>query len=183
VNLTTIAFKKGLLAADSQVTVDNDVKMESADKIEILNDYTIFAGAGTEPNCKIAARFFALPNWEELLGTDKTPTFRTKDLDGILIYKGQAYSVDTSLFPDRIVHPFYAIGSGWKFALAAMHLGLSAPEAVKFASELDVYTGGVIRVLNVKAFFENSSTRAAPFKRKRRAKKPQEVQAKEEGNL
>lgn len=42
-----------------------------------------------------------------------------------------------------------AIGSGWKFALAAMDFGQSAKDAVKYASTRCIYTGGRIRVFNI----------------------------------
>jgi hypothetical protein len=37
---------------------------------------------------------------------------------------------------------FYAVGSGAKAALAAMHCGKSAIEAVRIAARIDPYTGG-----------------------------------------
>lgn len=152
--MTTIALRLPILAADTQVTVD-DVKIRSCDKIEILNKDTVFAAAGYDSAIKQATLFFRRPNWEDLLGTPNHPTIK-KDLDAILIYKGRAYAISNDLYPDLIVHPFYAIGSGWKFAMAAMQMGLDAAEAVKFASDFDIYTGLPVRVLNVKEFLKNA---------------------------
>lgn len=42
-----------------------------------------------------------------------------------------------------------AIGSGWQFATAALDFGLSAKEAVKYASTRCIYTGGRIRTFNI----------------------------------
>lgn len=43
-----------------------------------------------------------------------------------------------------------AEGSGYAFALAAMDFGKSAKEAVKYAMTRDNYTGGKVRVFDVK---------------------------------
>jgi len=43
--------------------------------------------------------------------------------------------------PEEIEAPQYALGSGAKFAKAAMHLGHSALQAVLTAAHFDVYTG------------------------------------------
>jgi hypothetical protein len=51
-----------------------------------------------------------------------------------------------------IVHecnePFYAIGSGTKCALAAMHCGKTAAEAVDIAKKIDPHTGGETQVFS-----------------------------------
>jgi hypothetical protein len=45
---------------------------------------------------------------------------------------------------------FHAVGSGRDFALAAMHLGKTAEEAVELAIEFDCYSGGPIRSMELK---------------------------------
>jgi hypothetical protein len=45
-----------------------------------------------------------------------------------------------------------AAGSGREVALTALHLGMSAHEAIGVASELDVYTGGVVRAFSIPLF-------------------------------
>jgi hypothetical protein len=44
----------------------------------------------------------------------------------------------------KIEHPYTAMGSGRDFALAAMHLGHSAVEAVKVANDLNIFCGNGI---------------------------------------
>lgn len=170
--MTTIAYKDGIIAADTQLTI-GDVKMVSADKINVLNNHTIFAAAGETPAIILAERFFRQDDWESKL--DSRPDIPKEDkednpLDAILIYKGKAYLVDRTCLPEPLNHPFYAVGSGWKFAMAAMHSGLSAPDAVKFASELDVYTNDKIRYLNVEEVFKPKKAKAT---RGRRQAEPQ----------
>jgi hypothetical protein len=61
----------------------------------------------------------------------------------ILSPKG-LFEADVMCRPDPIIEPFYAIGSGAKEALAAMHCGKSARDAVRVAASIDPYTGGRI---------------------------------------
>lgn len=171
--MTTIAYKDGIIAADSQLTID-DVKVISSDKIKILNKDTIFAGAGDSSMVILAERFFAQSDWEEKLNA-RPEIPEKKSVEGILISKGRVFIVDSDLIPDLLNHPFYAVGSGWKFALAAMHTGLSAVDAVAFAAEFDVNTNNKIRWLDVKQFNENSKTKSG---RKQRAS-PVEIKEKE----
>lgn len=51
--------------------------------------------------------------------------------------------------PDLIQDPFYAVGSGRKEALAVMHHGGSAIEAVRIAAKIDPYTGGKITTMSL----------------------------------
>lgn len=44
---------------------------------------------------------------------------------------------------------FHAVGSGRDYALAAMHLGLSARDAVGVAMEFDLNTGGELQEVAV----------------------------------
>lgn len=42
------------------------------------------------------------------------------------------------------------MGSGYQFAIAALDLGKTAKEAVNYAKTRDIYTGGRVRVFDVK---------------------------------
>lgn len=52
------------------------------------------------------------------------------------------YEADCCCRPVEVDEEFWAIGSGCKAALAAMHLGKSAIEAVEVAAKVDTYTRG-----------------------------------------
>lgn len=174
--MTTIALKDNILAADTQLTVD-DTKILSDDKITILNKHTIFAGSGETRAIHIAQKFFALDDWRN---RERPEIAKEKDednpLDAILIFKGQAFIVDRYLLPDLVKHPFIAVGSGWKFAMAGMQQGMSAIDAVEFASQFDLYTNNKVRWLNVKEFEENSKTKS------RRSKGKTRMEPEEEGD-
>jgi hypothetical protein len=49
----------------------------------------------------------------------------------------------------RLESKFHAIGSGRDFAIAAMHLGKNADEAVAVAINFDCYSGGEVRSMRI----------------------------------
>ena len=59
------------------------------------------------------------------------------------------YVYESTLIPARIKEPFYAIGTGSAYAIAAMHLGKSPREAVEIAALFDPATRGPIDVITV----------------------------------
>jgi ATP-dependent protease HslVU (ClpYQ) peptidase subunit len=172
--VTTIAFKDNILAADTQLTV-GDVKLISNDKIKILNKNTIFAAAGDTNSIALAERYYSQLDWPEKF--DQRPNLLEKDkegeyeqtIDAILIFEGKVFFVDRFLIPEPLRHPFYACGSGWQFAMSAMHTGLSAVDAVKFSSEFDVYTNDKVRYLNVSEVFAAKETKKATGRRTKQA--------------
>lgn len=66
----------------------------------------------------------------------------------LIALAGRIYSVgsDFSVSPEG---DFAAIGSGAKFAATAMHLGKTAKQAVEVATELDIYSGGIVKEMSV----------------------------------
>lgn len=159
--MTTIAWKDNILACDTQVTSD-DTKYLCDNKITIISKNLVIACSGNTGDIVKLEKFFrSYPEWERYL--DFKPKV-TKALDAILISKGKPYTIFKDDYPDPLGHPFIACGSGWKFAMAGMHLGLSAVDAVKLASELDVNTNDRIKYLNV-AELQGSSTKRATSKR------------------
>lgn len=69
-------------------------------------------------------------------------TFIVVDSSGDIIEYG------ITPYPIRHSKPrFYAIGSGREYAMAAMHCGKTAAEAVEIAAVYDLYTGGGVDVV------------------------------------
>lgn len=62
---------------------------------------------------------------------------------------GSLWSYGKTPYPQRIECKRYAMGHGRDFALAAMHLGKSAKEAVEVACALDVYCGNGVDALDI----------------------------------
>lgn len=147
--MTTIAYRDGILAADSWATFNTEAGGSRRHLCTKLYRKRITEGKKT---------------FDVVLGTagESTPALLFVDWYGsgkpipeMLIHHGGDFSVliltpkglfeaDMMCRPDLILEPFYAVGSGAKAALAAMHCGKSAIEAVRIAAKLDPYTGGRI---------------------------------------
>lgn len=139
--MTTIAYKEGILAADTQVTFDNIRSFGR--KIHLLNSGAVLAFSGhVDDERKLIDYYNGV--------SKKRPTARKKyeffylDETGI-----PYYSINDSglvLLEDR----FYALGSGWQIAVSAMHIGMSAMDAIKIAGELNIQTNQFVDVYNCK---------------------------------
>jgi len=143
--VTTIAYRDGILAADTQSTFGH-IRIEAAPKIVEVHNGTLFAGAGDLDRIALAQRFFENKHWEDNLS--EAPIWED-GFQAILYTKGRLYWMHNNCVPISVQHPFFAIGSGSPLAMAAMHTGMSAPEAVLLASELDIYTNNKVQIVNV----------------------------------
>jgi ATP-dependent protease HslVU (ClpYQ) peptidase subunit len=151
--MTTIAYKDGILAADTQLTLGDNIRAISSPKIMQLNNDTVLAAAGGTGEILKAKAFFTRNDWWDKL--DESPTFKKDDDDdggfeALLWFKGNLYMCSGNCYPEPLVDGYYAIGNGWILALAAMKLGQSAPEAILFAGEHNIYTNKIVQTLNVK---------------------------------
>jgi len=146
--MTTIAYRDGVLAADSRVTYGEDAgarvhfcrklfrrKVGEGRKAHEV----IIATAGESSPGMVFVDWYGsgkpTPAMFEHLGPDFVCL--------VLTPKG-LFEYDAYCRGEPIEEPFYAIGSGAKAALAAMHCGRSAVEAVRIAARIDPYTGGRI---------------------------------------
>jgi len=144
--MTTIAWKGDFIVADTQLTWDKHLRGVSPPKITVLPNGIIVAGAGASKSTVMAEKYFASVPWEAC-GISDVP--KLKSYESIIIHQGKAYWTDEELLPQLVAEPYYAIGSGWKFAISAMVLGLSAEESIRFASKLDVYTNDVLQIVKI----------------------------------
>lgn len=134
--MTTIAWDGQTLAADTQVTSSG--MPYKAVKIFLLSNGSIFAGSGDY------GQVCAVREWLENADVN-APHPKTDDFAGLLVTPaGEAFRLEETLTRLRVLEPFHAIGSGRDFAMAAMHCGRTAREAVQIASLYDVFTGGEV---------------------------------------
>lgn len=140
--MTTIAYRDGVLAADTQITCGGTVDgwaQKAFRKGSIL--YATSGGSG------LGSKFRA---WLEGGMEGEAPDLKAEGAD-----EAHGY-----IFPggDRVVWryndtwashiaPFFAYGSGAEIALGAMIRGATAEEAVKAAITRDTNSGGEITVL------------------------------------
>lgn len=143
--MTTIAFRDGIMAADTQETDGND-SQHRCKKLFRCTDpkgkRVILGTAGGSFSGMIYVDHFRT-------GKPRPTTieyiYEDEDFH-ILIWDGKKlFEVNWLWRPIQVPRPkFFAIGSGAPAALGAMHMGATAKEAVAVAKKIDIYTGGAI---------------------------------------
>ena len=136
--MTTVAWDGRTLAADRQVTYGNT--RAAGRKLFDCAEY-IYAASGTAFEAELIARWLrdgARPSSRVRLEDDEGHRC------GIVVQKadGRAFVAQgrTVVLVGHREAPL-ACGSGCDFALAAMAMGKSAVQAVRFAERFDIYTG------------------------------------------
>lgn len=143
--MTTIVYKDGILAGDSQYS-RGDTFGQFAKKVFNI-DGTLLGVCGA--GCTIEF----LRKWVKDGCDPKTLKGTEQDYDMIVVppkgTKLYRYSTETDSFRDtRSKKRALCIGSGWMFAAGALEMGASPEEAVKAAMKLDLFTGGKIRTVS-----------------------------------
>lgn len=135
-NITTIAYDGKTLAADTQGNASFILK---GHKLHRLANGSLFGAAGS------LQETLAVLGW--LNGGEK-PT-DLENFEGLIIEASGASVLGERLIRVPSLEPFYAIGSGSHFALAAMACGCTAVEAVRIAARFDPYTGGRVESMKL----------------------------------
>lgn len=134
--MTTIAYKDGILAGDRQ---SNYGSLPAA-TTKIHRHGKWVAGA-----CGNTAQIAQVHKWvADGMDPSQYPAFQNDPQDAVTMLLASAeglFVLDCTPVPYKIEQPFFAIGSGRDFAIAAMDLGLNAVEAVHLASKFDTTTG------------------------------------------
>lgn len=151
--MTTIAFRAGILAADSRLTYSTEEG--GGRKFKCVKLFRKTIGKKKKRDVIIATAGESSPGmvFVDWYGTGKPvpDVFLNIECDFtcLILEPDGLYEADRFCRPDKIIEPFYAIGSGCKEALAAMHCGKSAAEAVAIAAIIDPYTGDEIRTMSL----------------------------------
>lgn len=157
--MTTIAYKNGIMAADSMCTAESTF-IGHAPKLYRLKNKAVLGAAGDMDARAVMALLekataYTMPARKALAETETDfsgiMAFPNGRVFHIAVYQGegdkasqwigQAYELDS---------PFFAIGTGESFALGAMKAGRSAEEAVKIACYFDSYSAPPIQTEKVK---------------------------------
>jgi hypothetical protein len=151
--MTTIAWDGRSIAADSQITYEGDASGTRKHKCatKLFRKTVVVDGDAEEVIMAVqgeasAANLFV--KWFD--GTDKEPpeifAYNPPDFTCLVWFKHGLYEYDAYCVGEQVTEPFYAIGSGSKAALGAMHMGANALKAVQVAAEVDPYTMGPFHV-------------------------------------
>lgn len=142
--MTTIAYKDGVIAYDSRQTRNNRIVSDDSLKCQVVDGVSFFlSGAVCDEKALIAAYF-------------GTPSPVPVECSGYAVDGGKLLMVghdeNTGIWKQELdlANPD-AIGSGAQYAMASMDMGASAEDAVRAAMKRDIYTGGLVRTLTIKA--------------------------------
>ncbi len=145
--MTTIAYRDGILAADTQMTLNNCV---DGTQIKIVRRGLVMAAAsGTAAMCQQFRDWF-------IMGMDGDPPPAQHSQNPDWNYWGLLFHGATILCWQapgwvRIVAPYFAMGSGGDYATGAMAFGATSEEAILAAMKHDTSTGGEVTVLGHKS--------------------------------
>ena len=144
--MTCIAWKGNILAADTQLSDGSDIKTYCR-KLHPIKGHGCLSVAG---NVDAEWHF---TQW--FIAGAKTPEYpydRAKKMEAIYVTDWGDVHWYTGGGPDYLVvaHPFHAIGSGGKFAMALMHEGYTAAEAVEAVGEIEINCNSLVDTYNIK---------------------------------
>lgn len=143
--VTTIAYRDGVLAADSQVTA-GDIYRGNARKVFAVNTSvgrTLVAASGSRGAAE------AFRTWIRE-GGEKPEIHKDDTLLGIVVRPDGTVEVwNERLAKQPVVAPFVAAGSGNEIAMGAMGAGASAEEAVKIACRFCIYSSEPVHTVRL----------------------------------
>lgn len=148
---TTIAYKDGVLACDSQWS-SADTVLSSACKIERLPSGALYGAAGYTDDRELKLLINNVKTEGKLPLASVLEKIKI-DVQALLILpNGRVFRVMTGDNGEvcPLEAPFCAVGSGQMIALGAMAHGASAVEAVAIACDLDIYTRRPVHSLTLK---------------------------------
>lgn len=155
--MTTIAYKDGVLAADSRETSgceDSGQLAATCEKLFRVGPFAVALQGDTTPGMAWLAWFrtVALKTINDQYILWPTPQeavdrFLANGADFtavVLCSNKRLFIYDEWGLPQEITAPYYAVGSGAKVAYGAMYAGASATAAVEAACAHDPYTAGPV---------------------------------------
>jgi hypothetical protein len=153
--MTIIAYRDGVIAADSRVTVDTEAGGTRMFRCEKLFRKTIKEGR-KKVQVIIATSGESAPGliFVDWYGTDKPPPAALiegdADFSCLILRSDGLYEADKYCRPEKIMSKFYAIGSGTKVALGAMEMGATAKQAAEIACKYDPHCAPPVVTMRLK---------------------------------
>ena len=141
--MTTIAFRDGVMAADSQETLgDNKANCKKLFKKKDETGKKVIIGTA-------GGSFTGMIYVDHFGSGKKRPDeisymYEDEDFHNLIWDGKKLFEVNWMWRPIQVHSRFFAIGSGAGAALGAMHMGATAREAVVIAKKIDNYTGGPV---------------------------------------
>lgn len=144
--MTTIVYRDGVMAADSRFTIETEAGGARMGRCEKLYRKTVKIGKRTEEHIiGVSGESSPALVYLDWYGSGKPvpEVFAVAGADfGALIYNRHGvFEVDAYCRPELVLEKFWAVGSGAKAALGAMHAGANARQACAIACKIDPYSG------------------------------------------
>jgi hypothetical protein len=135
--MTTLAYRDGVLASDSQVTHGPSIMKGNYKKVYRLPDGCLYGHTGSLEAGELMRA--------TLLEGSNPPNFSNEAFDAIMIRpNGWTYFYENKMWV-RLKLDYSALGSGKEHAYGALAMGASARQAVEAAISLDPVSGGRIQ--------------------------------------
>lgn len=139
--MTTIAYRHGILAADTRMIHGSAIIAENIIKIVRRDDGAMCGGAGDCAWVQAFHRWF-------LDGEHDDPPVVEENSKGVIVKKRKPIEYFEPCGTVEFRAPYFAFGSGKEFALGAFWAGASAADAVRAAMQFDPGTGGRVVTLS-----------------------------------
>lgn len=143
--MTTIAIRDGIICADSRTTIATEEGGARVFRCEKL--YRCFEGTSKEAILATAGESFSSLVFVDWYKTETRPIETVErlvngeaDFTVLALTREGLYEYDKWGRGEKILDKFYAVGSGAKAALGALHMGASAEQAVRIACKIDPYS-------------------------------------------
>lgn len=145
--MTTIAYRNGIMAGDTQASFNSTCIGESI-KIRKGNNGNLYGFSGSIVEADEAFEFL-----QDDTKTIKKPIKFTDNETFYTIIEvivtGAVFIYEGTVDPIQFKAPFYAQGSGSDLALGAMAAGASAEEAVKIACKYNIYSSEPVTIISL----------------------------------
>jgi ATP-dependent protease HslVU (ClpYQ) peptidase subunit len=135
--MTCVAYREGVIAADSMSVVE-DVKMNNEVKVAKRKGHLFGLAGDAMPSIDTAIAWYFKKNRGKLPPYKFSLLVITPDLE--------VFDIDQNNGTVQIIAPFYAVGSGAAYAIGAMEAGASAEQAVQAAIVWCPTVGGKVVV-------------------------------------
>lgn len=149
--MTTVAYRDGIMAADSIMSCTEDGEYEwlrPTRKLFRLSTGAFKGGlagtAGTNGSGLVFLKWIQ-DQWAGAVDEFSRPDLKDGEFTCLILTPDQRLlEYDQWLEPEEITMPFHAIGTGAPIALGAMYAGASAKEAVEIACKVSPHSAGPV---------------------------------------
>lgn len=142
--MTVIAFRSGVLAADSRATYDDTGITRCVKLFRRAGD--VIGVCGEEDG--------SMSTFVDWYGTGRVrPEVLMQefvDFSALVLTRKGLFRYDKWCRPERVIGRFYAIGSGAPAAMGALHMGANARKAVEIACRVEPTCGLPVASMTLK---------------------------------